>query len=307
MQRGFVQLTFDLICGARVRCACALLLVCASIPAWASRVLQDETGRNVTVPDRVQKGVSLTPSITNTIYSLGASSQLVAVTDYTQYPPEAAKQKPSVGDILHPSLERIAALKPDVVIAVATLNSPDTIKSLERIGIPVFLIDGRGLAGLYRSVESIGRVLGRAQEATALAADLHAREQRVRAAARGGSSPSVLLVLSINPCITAGRGAFIIELITAAGARSVTSHINQDWIRIGVESLLPRKPDYLLAMMDAPFGLKDLQSRPGWNQLEAVRRGRIIRVDDRLQVPGPVAFDGLEEFARQLRAAEAKR
>ena len=189
---------------------------------------------------------------------------------------------------------------------MSTLNSPDTIKSLERIGIPVFLIEGRGLAGLYRSVESIGRVLGREKEAEALAADLHAREQRVRAQANG-TRPSVLLVLSINPCITAGHGAFISELITAAGARSVTDDINQDWIRVGVESLLPRKPDYLLAMMDAPFGLKDLQSKPGWNQLEAVRRGRIIHVDDRLQVPGPVAFDGMEEFARQLRAAEAKR
>jgi ABC-type Fe3+-hydroxamate transport system substrate-binding protein len=305
MQRSSNQLKFS--CRVHGWNVCALLLVCAAIPAWASRVVQDETGRDVKVPDRVQKVVSLTPSITNTIYSLGASSQLVAVTDYTQYPPEAAKQKPSIGDILHPSLERIAALKPDVVIAVATLNSPDTIKSLERIGIPVFLIDGRGLAGLYRSVESIGRVLGREKEATALAAELHAREQRIRAQARGASSPSVLLVLSINPCITAGHGAFISELIAAAGARSVTDDINQDWIRIGVESLLPRKPDYLLAMMDAPFGLKDLQSKPGWNQLEAVRKGRIIRVDDRLQVPGPVAFDGLEEFARQLRAAEAKR
>src|SRR4051812_15133150 len=118
MQRGFVRLILDFTCGARARNLCTLVLLIATIPAWASRVVQDETGRNVTVPDRVQKVVSLTPSITNTIYSLGAASQLVAVTDYTQYPPEAAKQKPSIGDILHPSLERIAALHPDLVMAV---------------------------------------------------------------------------------------------------------------------------------------------------------------------------------------------
>src|SRR5690349_9502986 len=99
MQRGFKQQILGWIRGSWVRNAFALVLVCAAIPAWASRVVQDETGRNVTVPDRVQKVVSLTPSITNTIYALGASSQLVAVTDYTQYPPEAAKQKPSIGDI----------------------------------------------------------------------------------------------------------------------------------------------------------------------------------------------------------------
>ena len=95
MQRNANQSNFARRAWAGI--VCALVVVCAAIPAWASRVVQDETGRNVTVPDRVQKVVSLTPSITNTIYSLGAASQLVAVTDYTQYPPEAAKEKPSRG------------------------------------------------------------------------------------------------------------------------------------------------------------------------------------------------------------------
>ncbi len=279
------------------------LLLCLAMPAWGSRVVTDETGRKVTVPDHVQRVISLTPAITNTIFSLGGGPQVVAVTDYTEYPAEA-RQKPSVGNILQPSLERIVALRPDVVIAMSTLNSPETIRSLERVGIPVFLVAGQSLAGIYRSIDSIGRVLGREKEAQALSATLHAREQRVRTEAASGKHPTVLLVLSITPCITAGKGAFITEMIEAAGARSVTDDIGQDWLRVSVESLLPRNPEYLLALMDAPFGIKDLQSRPGWNQMEAVRRGRIINIDDRLQVPGPVAFDGLEELAHQLRAAE---
>jgi ABC-type Fe3+-hydroxamate transport system substrate-binding protein len=307
MQVHFSRTVFGFI-GERRSSARVLLalLVCVATPGWASRVLKDETGRTVTLPDKVQRVISLTPSITNTIYSLGGASQVAAVTDYTQYPAEARK-KPSVGDILHPSLERIASLRPDVVIALSTLNSPDTIRNLERIGIPVFLVSGQDLAGVYRAIDSIGRVLGREKEALALSADLHAREERVRTESTKTRHPRVLLLLSINPCITAGHAAFISQMISAAGAVSVTDHIKQDWIRVSVESLLPTKPDYLIALMDAPFDLKQLQSQPGWSQLDAVRLGRILRVDDRLQVPGPVAFDGLEEFARQLRAAEEHR
>jgi iron complex transport system substrate-binding protein len=284
----------------------AALFLAGCLPAWCSRELKDETGRTVELPDHIARVISLTPSITNTIFALGGGSQLVAVTDYTAYPAEA-RQKPSVGDILHPSVERIAALHPDVVIALSTLNSPDTIRSLERIGVPVFLLVGQDLAGLYRSIDNIGRVLGRDKEAKALSLSLHAREQRIREQAVNGPHPKVLLLLSIDPCITAGNGAFISEMIAATGARSVTADVKQDWARMSIEALLPRNPDYLLALMDAPFELKDLRSRPGWNQLNAVRQGRIIRVDDRLQVPGPVAFDGLEELARELRKAEAHR
>lgn len=281
------------------------LLLLTTLPAWCSRVVADERGVTLTLPDHVARVISLTPSVTNTIYALGGGPQLVAVTDYTAYPPEA-KQKPSIGDILHPSVERIAAFHPDVVIALDTLNSPDTIRSLERIGIKVFCVSGQDLAGLYRSITSIGRVLGREKEAEALSANLHAREQRVREQASRGPHPKVLLLLSVDPCITAGHKAFISEMIAASGALSVTDDVNQDWVRMSVEALLPRNPEFLVAMMDAPFALKDLQNRPGWNRLDAVRRGRIIHLDNRLQVPGPVAFDGLEAFVRQLREAESK-
>ncbi len=284
----------------------ALVVLASAMPSWARRVVTDEEGRTVTLPDQVQRVISLTPSITDTIYALGGAPQLIAITNYTFYPPQAAKEKPSVGDILSPSLEKIATLRPDVVIAVSTLNSPDTVKGLERMGIPIFLVRGRGLAGVYRTVQSVGLVLGRQREATAVVEQLRGREQRIRAEGQKARRPSVFLVVSIDPCITAGRGAFISEMIEAAGARSITGDLSQDWTRVSLEAMIPRNPDYLLMMMDAPFQLKDLRSRAGWSTMDAVKQGRIIHLDDRLQVPGPVAFDGLEQFAKQLRAAEGR-
>jgi iron complex transport system substrate-binding protein len=289
-----------------MRCwsSCVIVVLVLSSAAWCTRTLKDEAGRNVTVPDQVKRVISLAPSVTDTIYALGAASQLAAITDYTQYPTEAAKEKPSIGDILKPSLERITTLHPDLVIGIATFNSPETIHGLERIGIPVFLLSGRGLAGVYSSVISIGHVLGRDQEAAVLLAQLKAREQKVRAMAEQGKRPSVFLALQLDPCITAGKGAFMTELIGIAGAKSVTADLPQDWLRVSLEAILPRKPQYILLMKSAPFDVADMRARAGWNALDAVKQGRIMRADDRLQVPAPVAFDGLEDLARQVQAAQ---
>lgn len=287
-------------------CVCTALLLVLSLSASAARLLLDDVGRSVTVPDQVHRVICLTPSITDTVYAIGGGEDIAGITDYTHYPPQAARQKPSVGDLLHPSLEKIASLHPDLAIAVATLNSSETVQGIERIGIPVFLVTDRGLSGLYHSISSIGLAMGRASEAASLIGQLRTRERRVRSlASQAGRGPSVFLILSLDPCITAGRGAFITELISVAGARPITHDLAQDWLRVSLEAMISRKPDYVLVLKDSPFGLNEMQQRPGWNSLDAVRLGHVIRIDDRLQFPSPVAFDALEDFARQIHALPA--
>ena len=94
-------------------------------------------------------------------------------------------------------------------------------------------------------------------------------------------------------------------MIAAAGARSVTDDLTQDWLQMNIEAVLPRKPDYILLMKNGPVSLKDMQQRAGWNSLEAVRRGRVIVRRRPYSVPGPVAFDGLEDLARQIHAVQS--
>ena len=277
-----------------------LLSSCAS----AARMLRDDAGRTVAVPDHVHRLVSLSPSLTNTVYGLGAENELVGITDYTIYPPEAARQKPSVGAVVNPSLERIVALHPDMVLALPEFNGAETIAGLERVGIPVFLFKSGNLSNIYHTIADVGQILGREQQATQLIAELKGRESKVRAQAANGPKPTVLLVLSVDPLITAGRNAFITEMIEAAGAKSATDDLKQDWLQMNVEAILPRKPDYILVMKDGPVRIKDMQQRAGWSSLQAVQRGRIVVVDDRIQIPGPVAFEGLEDLARQIQAMQ---
>ncbi len=94
-------------------------------------------------------------------------------------------------------------------------------------------------------------------------------------------------------------------MLAVAGARPITHDLTQDWLRVSLEAMISRKPDYVLVLRDSPFGLNEMQQRAGWNSLDAVRLGHVLRVDDRLQFPSPVAFDALEDFARQLRALPA--
>ncbi len=286
---------------------CALLLL--SCYASALRIVRDDAGRTVSVPDHPHRVICLAPSITNTVYAMGAAGDVAAISDYSAYPPEAARQKPSVGDLLHPSLERIAALHPDLVLALSKFISAETIRSLERMGIPVFLTNPSGLAGIYHSIDSIGHLLGRDEEAAALIQQLRSREASVRTRTQGAGTgtgtkkPSVFLVLAIDPPITSGRGAFITEMIAAAGARSVTGDLPQEWLRVSLESIVAKQPDYLLLIKGSPFGLPEMQQRAGWKTLNAVRNGRVILVDDCIQIPGPIAFDGLDDLARQLQTS----
>jgi iron complex transport system substrate-binding protein len=281
------------------------LLLALTSCAWAAHWERDDAGREVAVPDQVHRVVSLSPSLTNTVYALGAQSDLVGITNYTVYPPQAAHEKPSVGAVVGPSLEKIVALHPDMVLALPEFNGAETIGGLERIGIPVFLFNTGNLSNIYRTVELVGRIMGREREAGALIASLRVRESKVRAQSTSKDKPTVLLVLSMDPLITAGRNAFITEMIEAAGARSVTDDLARDWTQMNVEAVLPRKPDYILLMKSGPVSLKDMQKRAGWSSLEAVRRGRVIVADDRIQIAAPVAFEGLEDLARQIHAVQS--
>ena len=291
----------------RVRHSLALTLVMLALcsTTWASHFERDDSGRQVAVPDHVHRIVCLAPSLTDTVYALGAQADLVGITDYTDYPPQAAHEKPSVGAIVNPSLEKIAALHPDVVLALPAFNGAETIAGLQRLGIPVVLFNTAGVDDIYRNIGLVGRVIGRDREAAALIVQLQAREKRVREEAAGRSRPALLVVVAIDPLITAGRNAFITQMIRAAGARSVTEDIQQDWLQMNVEAVLARKPDYIVLIQNGPVTLKAMQQQPGWGLLDAVRQGRVITVDNRIQIPSPVAFDGLEKLAAQVSSMRA--
>jgi iron complex transport system substrate-binding protein len=276
-----------------------LLLLLSPAACFASRTLTDELGRTVAVPDHPHMLVCLAPSIVDDVYSLGAGNDVIAVSEYTTYPAEAAK-KPTIGAPLNPSLEKIIALHPDLVLGTGDMNHLPAIDQLERYGIPVFVVNPHGIAGIYRSIASLGHALNRDSDAAHLLRDLQAHEQSVRA--RVLDKPAVRLFMPVwyDPIVTVGRHAFITELIEVAGGNSITSDIAQEWPQVSLEAIVARHPDALLLINGSKVSLAELSGRPGWQALSAVRKGRVFFVDKRIELPSPAAIYAMEELAKQL-------
>ena len=274
-----------------------LLVLCCS--CFASRVVTDETGRRVEVADHPHRIVCLVPSITDEVFALGAGADVVAISNYTKYPARALA-KPSIGDPTQPSMEVLLSLHPDLVLGIQTSNPMQALSQIERLGIPVYLIDPHGIEGLLHSVRSLGEVLGREREATVLANSLQQRIAAVRARTQGLARPTVFMPIWYDPIITIGRGSFISEIIAAAGGRSITGDLIPEWPQISLEAVIARAPQALLLIRGGKTTLGTLGDRPGWSALQAIRQRRVFYVDDRIELVSPVAIDAMEELSREF-------
>ncbi|PYV25303.1 MAG: hypothetical protein DMG24_09355 [Acidobacteria bacterium] len=240
-------------------------------------------------------------SLTETVYALGLGAVVVGVTDFTDYPSEA-KTKPSVGPWTDASLEKIISLHPDLVLAMAEINREETVDQLEHVAIPVYVVSPQALQGIMASIQHIGDALNRTSDAVKLLKRLEEQRTAVVARVKGLPRPKVLVVVWYDPVITAGSKSFITDVISAAGAESVTADMPQAWPQISLEEVLRRAPDRLLLVRGAHGGItrEDLKAHSGWEQLEAVRDNHVIYMDERLFHPSPVVSDALEQLAEKL-------
>jgi ABC-type Fe3+-hydroxamate transport system substrate-binding protein len=277
----------------------ALAVLCLPVPAFAARTLTDDLGRSVTVPDHPHRLVCLMPSLVDDVYALGAGSDVIGVTDYTKYPPEA-KAKPSVGSPLSPSLETIVSLHPDLVLASSDLNRTSTMDELQKLNIPVFTVSPHGIEGIYESIASMGRALNREQEAARLVSILRERERAVRQRVAGKPVLNVFMPIWYDPIVTIGKNAYITRLIEIAGGHSVTSDAAEEWPEVSLEAVLARAPEAMVLVRGSRMSVEAVRTRPGWVTMPAVKNNRIYYVDDRIESPSPIAFDALEDLAKQF-------
>jgi len=180
------------------------------------------------------------------------------------------------------------------------MNRGDALKQIEKLGIPVFTIKPHGVEGIYTSIESVGRALNREDSAKALVGRLREREAAVRRRVSGKPVVSVLMPIWYDPILTIGKHAFITELIEIAGGHSITSDLQQEWPQISLEAVMARSPQAILLERGSKMSMDQIRGRPGWSSMPAIRNNRVYYVDDRIEMPSPVAFDALEDIARQF-------
>jgi ABC-type Fe3+-hydroxamate transport system substrate-binding protein len=265
-----------------------------------TRTLTDDAGRRVSLPAKVDRVISLAPNLTEIVFAVGGGDRLVGRTSYCDYPPEA-KSVPEVGDTLHPSLERVISVKPQLVLISTASQLEVFTQQLQNQNIAVFVTDPHDLEGVFRSIEQIGEILGKKEQAATLVQTLRRRTNAVGEAVKQKPPVRVFYQLSAEPLYTAGHDSFVTDLMRRAGAISVTADIPGAWPKYSSESALAAKPDAIILPTGGSMGTGNSTVTEALRRSPAVLQGRVYKInDDHLVRPGPRAIDGLEEMARAL-------
>lgn len=277
------------------------LLVVPSVPGQAAtRLVQDQLGRALHVPEQPVRLVTLAASLTEIVFALGQGQRLVGVEQFSDYP-EAAKVLPKVGSYINPDVERIVALRPDLVLAIKDGNPYHSVARLEGLGLPVYAVDPRNLQGVIATVAEIGALLDVKEVAELLAADLSRRWQRLlRLSARLHHRPRIFFQIGTTPIVAVGSHTFLDELITAAGGMNLSAG-KIPYPRFSQEQVVALRPDIIVitSMTRGEVFEKVKEGWRRWPSLPAVRDNRIFLVDsDLVDRPSPRIFDGLEQLFR---------
>ena len=270
------------------------------------RIVTDDLGREITVPTKITRVVSLAPSVTENIFAVGAGDRLVGVTTFCNYP-EEAKAIAKVGDTLTPNMETIIALKPDIVFVSTASQIEAFMKTLEANEIAVYVTNPTSLDGVFKNLEQLGDILNTKDKSKRILDELKDREVKVcdrfatcSFADVGGPRvriTPVFVQISKEPLFTIGQGSFLNYVISEAGGMSVTSNVETAYPKLSKETASALNPEAII--------LSDSEDNKEPNEVfknsPAVRNGRVYKVNaDILSRPGPRLVDALEQIARDL-------
>lgn len=277
-----------------------ILLSGATLGHTTGKTVADQLGRHVLVPEHPQRLVTLAASLTEIVFALGQGHRLVGVEQFSDYP-AAARDLPKVGSYINPDVERVVALRPDLVLAIKDGNPYHSVARLEGLGLPVYAVDPRNLAGVITTVVEIGRLLGVAEAARNLAAELTKRWQRVQSlTATVSQRPRVFFQIGTTPIVAVGSHTFLDEIITTAGGINLTAG-KIPYPRFSQEQVVALRPD-IIVITSMTRGEVFERIKEGWRRwptLPAARDNRIYLIDsDIVDRPAPRIFDGLEQLFR---------
>ncbi|BAI62989.1 putative iron compound ABC transporter iron compound binding protein [Methanocella paludicola SANAE] len=263
----------------------------------------DDKDRTVVIQEMPERIVSLSPKNTEMLYALGLGDKVVGVTDYCNYPAEAAN-KTKVGGITNVNVEQVGALNPDVVFA-DSLTKKEAAEKIESMGYPVIVNDPRNVSDIERSILRMGKVCGAGDNATRLAADINASIKAITdktATLNESQRPKVLMLLDTYDFYVAGSDCYGNDLIILAGGQNVAYELT-DYKAMSKEAVIEADPDIIIMPVDVysqPDFEKLRNGTEDWmQQLSAVRNGKVYAVaSDPIFRPGPRVVDAAQAMAK---------
>ncbi|MEM2873373.1 MAG: ABC transporter substrate-binding protein [Nitrososphaerales archaeon] len=293
-------------------------------------VFKDAYGRtiliipqNITVPNlpvtivRVppQRIASFVPSITETLFSIGLGNQVVAVTQYCDWPQEMVDKKEAgnltvLNNIVDPEVEKVIAVNPDLIL-VSTMMTPEGVAKLEALGFPVVGIDyGNSLDEIYYAIRLIGKVTGAEDSAENLVSELQQNITKVSNAVANLPKPKVFWMIWHDPLMSAGGTSFINALTQTAGGVNIFESVNIDWPFVSSEEVLAQNPNVILldSITATNTGMTNadelLNFFPAWNEIEALKGDRFFLVPAFITHAGPRTAEAIEIIAELIHGIE---
>jgi iron complex transport system substrate-binding protein len=291
-------------------CVLAALLVpalCGGAPATAAehplRSVSDDLGRTVRVAGPPLRIVSLTPGATEMLFAAGGGTQLIATVQYSSEPP-AARAVPRIGDVAAIDMERLVALRPEVVIAWPAGGNPAQRAKIEALGIPLYQQEVARLTDLPGSLRHLGLLAGTETVAEAAASSLEARLtalEHTYSTGAGGWQPTVLLQVWNRPIYTVGGRHLMSDALAICGARNVFADLPEPGPLVDTEAVIARNPDIILAASPPGEGAAWVADWQRFATLAAVRNHRVVAFENQaLSRLGPSVLDATEDLCRTI-------
>ena len=263
--------------------------------------LRDDLGRVVQVPVPARRIISLAPSVSENLFAIGAGGRVIGVSNVDDYPP-AVTRLPRTGDFSRPSVERIRALRPDLVLVESATANRAAIENLQaRLKAPVFALQTRRFADVPRALLLLGRITGSVTGARQAADVMQRKATRVARRLASRRPARVFVEINAVPLYAAGPGTFIDDLIRRAGGVNIVRGTNPFPV-FSKEALLAADPEHYVIASGGDMAARGAPAfPPPLNRLAAVRRGHVHRIPaDLLLRPTPRLADGLVALARAL-------
>lgn len=269
-------------------------------PILAEISVRDDAGVDVSLPSPARRIVSLVPSATEALFALGAGPYVVGRTRYDTAP--EVMHLPSVGGGLNPGLEAVVALRPDLVVGWEEHKSRGLRQRLEGLRIPMFALSVRDTGHVFSTITRLGSLVDRDTAALRLNRSIRGDLAEVAASVAGLPRRSVLYVVWNDPPMTTGPGTFVAQLVELSGGTILFPDLEREWSEVSMEEIVHRQPEVVVLPVggNRTYTLEGLLRQPGWGQLDAVRRGRVVELPANLMTrPGP----HLGQAAREMRRA----
>lgn len=290
-----------------IRLAFGMLFLLSAAAVMPAVTVTDDSGRELTLPRPARRIISLAPHVTELLFAAGAGGLIVGAVEYSYYP-EQAKRIPRVGNNLQLDLERIVALKPDLIVVWLHGNAQRQLDMLLKLGIPVFYNEPHRLNDIARSLERFGRLAGTDAAAQSAARAFSARESDLRARYAGRPPVRVFYQVWDRPLMTINGNQIINDVIALCGGQNVFADLKPLVPPVSIEAVLDADPEAIVTAIVDPNVQSGLEIWKQWPHLTATARNNFLFIPaDLITRHTPRILDGAQQLCENLDKARMNR